>query len=144
MGTSDIRDYIIGLCIFTLVIVGGVAMLGSLSGDRPELYSGADGTRYEAFNKTFNKQNALTGQVDKLEADITDADTDWGIFGVLNALINTAWNSLSLILSSFSFMDGAINGLTTFFGVPAWIPLIILAIITIIIIFAILEAIFQR
>lgn len=129
------QSYIIGILIFTLVIVGGVSILGSFKIN--------DGQTAE-FNKTFNKMNDVTGAVDDLQGGIENADTDFGVFGVLNSLISSAWQSLKLLFTSLGFMTTAFGGMTTMFGVPAWIPLIFASIITVIIIFAIYSAIFQR
>ena len=99
---------------------------------------------YVAFNSTFNKLEATSAQVDTLETGITQAEPEQGLFGVLNSLISTAWNSLKLIYSSFGFMTTAYEGLSTVFGVPVWIPLIIGAVVIVIITFQIWGAIFQR
>lgn len=141
MGEILPRHYIFGIIMFTFFVVGGMSILGILNEAKPSL-NVTDG--YDQFNRSFNKLDDITIQVDTLESNIENADPDVGLFGVLNGLIQTAWNSLSLIFTSFSFMDGALEALSTVFGVPTWIPLIITLLITVVLVFAILSAIFQR
>ena len=99
---------------------------------------------YTQFNKTFNKLDQVTDKVEGLQSSIDDAEPEQGLFGVLNSLISTAWNSLKLVFTSFGFMDGVFSGMYAVFGVPAWIPALIILIVVVIIAFEIWRAIFQR
>lgn len=141
MGTADIKNYIIGIIIFTIFITGGIHLISTFAEEDDTFL---DDEKYTQFNSTFNKRTELHTSIDNLEGTVVNADTDFGVFGVLNSLISTAWNSLKLIGSSFSFMTTIIGGIYTFFGIPIWVGSLILSIITIVIIFAIWEAIFQR
>ncbi len=141
MANNEISKYIIGIIIFTLFIMGGIAMIGEFGLVDPSFI--AD-DRYTQFNDTFNKYTDVTAQADTLQEDIEGADTDWGAFGVLNSLIGVAWNTVTTIFTSFSFMNDAFIGLNTIFGVPIWVSSLIIAIVIIIIVFAIISAIFQR
>lgn len=133
--------YLIGILIFSLIITSGVFLIGLLHNENPDF---VDSERYTDFNRTFNKLDDATSTVDSMESGIENADTDFGAFGVLNSLISTGWNSLKLMLTSLSFMHGVFNGLYTFFGVPPWVGSSIIALTTLVIIFAIFSAIFQR
>lgn len=135
------RHYIIGIILFTLVIVSGVSILGLMNAKNPSLSSNNEIT---SFNKTFNKMGNVTTQIESMQSQIENADTDFGAFGVLNALINTGWQGLKLLFNSFSFMNVAFEGLGTFFGVPAFIPALGILIVAVVFIFSILSAIFQR
>jgi hypothetical protein len=136
----EIRNYIIGIVIFTFFIVGGVTMMGILYADKPSV---TNDTQYVAFNQTFNKITDVTTQVEGIESGIKDAQPEQGLFGVLSSLVSTAWNSLKLIFTSFNFMDDVIGGLSTVFGVPAFIPSLILLMISLILVFGIWKAVFQ-
>lgn len=134
-------QYIIGIILFTFVMVAGVAFLAEMNSVDPTF---TDDPKMEQFNDTFNKMSDVTSNVDSLQSNIEDADTDFGTFGVLNSLISSGWQTLKLLFSSFSFMDSAYAGLSTFFGLPAWIPLFIGMLVTVMLAFAIYAAIFQR
>lgn len=129
------RTYIIGIIIFCFIIVGGISLLASF---------GVNSSQVTEFNQTFDKMNDVTSVTSDLRGSIENADTDFGAFGVLNSLISSAWQSLRLLFTSLGFMEDAYSGLTSFFGVPAWIPMLLGAIVIVIIAFAIFGAIFQR
>lgn len=141
MGEILPRHYLFGVLAFTIFIVGGVSMLSIFKQADPTFAS--DDT-YTRFNESFNQLSEVTTTVGALQTGITDADTDFGAFGVLNALISSAWQSLKLMFTSFGIMNDAYNGLSTVFGIPAWIPGIIILAVTIIIAFTIYSAIFQK
>lgn len=135
------RHYIVGIVMFSFFIVGGVSMLGIMSDSSDTL---TKGEKYSEFNESFNVLDDVDGTVGDMEESITDADTDFGVFGVLNALISSAWQTLKLLFSSLSFMDGVFFGLSNVFGVPGFIPGTIILVVTVILIFSIFSAIFQR
>lgn len=132
--------YITGIIIFTLIIVCGVWMINSM---RQVDDSFIDDEKYSTFNQTFNKYSEVQQETDDLKETITDADTDFGAFGVLNSLISTSWNSLKLLFTSFSFMNAVFSGLYTFFGIPAFVGNLIISLIIIVLVFAIFSAILQ-
>lgn len=141
MAETLIRHYIWGILVFTLFIVGGVSMFA--------IYKDADPTfatddTYTRFNQSFNRLSEVTATVGALEDGITQADTDFGAFGVLNALISSSWQSLKLMFTSFGIMNDAYNGLSSVFGVPAWIPGLMILAVIVLIAFTIYSAIFQK
>ena len=140
-GTEDIKKYVIGVLLFAAMIVGGVSFIASLN---IKDNSFGDSDRIDDFNDTFSILDDVSTQVTALEGGITQADADPGLFGVLNSLIMSAWQSLKLTVNSFVFMDDVFNGLGPIFGIPVWIAGIITLIISVIIIFAIWSAIFQK
>lgn len=133
--------YIVGIILFTFFILGGVAMINEFQNKDSTF---VDTTKYAQFNATFNRMNDVQTQVKGLEGGITTSENDFGALGVLNSLISTGWNTLRLLISSFGFMNVVYDGLTTFFGVPAWIPMIIISLVSIMFVFAIFSAVFQR
>ena len=134
-------NYIIGIVMFTLFIVGGVALLAEQSSVNPDMLTN---DKFERFNKTFDVMGDVTEEVDDIEDSIKNSDADQGLFGVLNSLINSAWNTLSLIFDSFSFMDGVWQGTNKIFGIPVWVATLISGLVTILFAFAIWSAVFQR
>ena len=139
---AEIRDYIIGIIIFTFFIVGGVSVIGMFK-DKDASFGTED--KFQQFNSSFSKLDTVTTSVNGIETSITSSDnTQFGVFGVLNALISTSWNTLKLTFSSFSFMNDIFRATSTVFGVPSWIPAMIILIIVVVIAFAIFSAIFQK
>lgn len=133
--------YIIGIIVFTAFIVGGVSMLSIFREADPTFI---DDTRFNQFNETFNVYEDVDEKVGELEEGIQGADTDFGLFGVLNSLINSAWQTLKLTMTSFGFMSSVFGGLYGVFAIPAWAGALILLAVSVMFVFAIFSAIFQR
>lgn len=133
--------YIIGILVFTLFIVGGVSMMTIFRDADPTF---ADDPKFNEFNQTFNVYGEATEKIGDLGSGITDADQDFGVLGVLNGLILSAWQSLRLLLTNFAFMNSVFNGLSTIFGVPAWVSGLLILAVTVMFVFAIYSAFFQR
>lgn len=104
----------------------------------------ANDDKFTQFNKTFNVYNDVEEQVNDLGSSITSADQDFGLLGVLNGLIMAGWQSLRLMLTNFAFMNTVFKGLYTMFGVPAWISGLIILAVTVMFVFSIFSAFFQR
>ena len=134
-------NYIIGIIIFTLFIVGGVSMMGIFNAEDSTF---TDDEKFIEFNKSFNKLNEVTSSVESLQEDIEDNKPEWGDFGALNGLIKSSWHSLQLIFTSFGFMNDVFDASATVFGIPAWIGGLVGLIVVVILVFAIWGAIFQR
>jgi len=136
------RHFVYGAILFTLIIVGGVAMLNEFNNNSASLL--AETEHYADFNATFNKFNELNDSVDTLTGslDKTNPDVKDGTF--LGDLIRGSWSTLKTIGTSFEFMSDGFNGLTEFFGVPAWIPALLISLVGIMLVFAIWSAVFQR
>lgn len=140
MADATPRTYIYGILAFVFVIVGGVTLTAQFALKNPAMVAGDS---YGQFNQSFNKLADVTTQIGGIESSITNANTDFGAFGVLNALVSSAWQSLKLLGTSLGFMNGAYQGMTAVFGVPAWIPGIIILFVVVMIVFTIWSAIFQ-
>jgi len=137
---EEIRNYIIGIIVFTAFIMGGVALMGEL---RKSDLGYATDERFSEFNNTFNVYNDLDDSIGNMETGITNTNsTDYGTFGVLNSLIASSWQTLRLMFSSLDFMDNVIGG-TVLFGIPSWMASLAIMAITVIIIFAIFAYIFR-
>jgi len=131
--------YILAIIIFTFFILGGVSMMAELR-QSDSTFMADENSR--AFNNTFNVYTSLDTSVTGLQSSVEDAGNDWGIFGVVNALIGSAWNALRLLFSSLSFMNVVFVGLGMF-GVPSWVGGLAGLTIIVIIAFAIYSSIFN-
>lgn len=142
MAEVNPSNYIIGIAVFTLFIMSGLTLViepGYISGNTSYIDQG----KLKDFNESFNQYSQLNEKVDTIKTNIESSDSDFGIFGVLNALINSAWQTLKTLISSFDFMDDAFKGLTAIFGIPTYVSAILTTLITIMIAFAIYRAIFK-
>jgi len=138
---TDIKVYIISIILFTFVVLGGLGILNQFQdGDSSFI---TDSEKYAEFNRTFNQYNTINSRVDAIQNSFDGASGDIGVLGFLPALIGSAWNTLKLTFSSFSFMTSVFLGMNSIFGVPAWIPSLIIMVIVVIIAYAMYKAIFQ-
>ena len=135
------RHFIYGIIVFTFLVVGGTTLLSEFNKADPTLL---DDPKFTQFNKTFNTLENISDSVGGIESGIQGTDVDAGTFGVLNGLINSGWNSLKLLYTSFGFMSDAIGGLSESFGIPAFIPALLILFISVLISFSIFSVIFQR
>lgn len=139
MADATPRTYVYGLILFTLVTVAGISMLSIYGADNPAALTG----KYTQFNESMNKLADVNTEINSLDTSVQGNDPDPGTFGVLNGLINGAWQTLRLMGSSFSFMTDAYDAMGDIFGVPSWIPGLVALLITAMVVFAIFSAIFQ-
>ena len=140
MADATPRSYVYGIIMFTLIVVGGMSIYTRFAAFSPSMV--AD-DKYVSFNESFNKFSALNQSVSGIENSITQSSPEQGLFGVLNGLVSTAWNGLKMIFSSFSFMSDAGRGLNAVFGIPMWIPNLLLLSVVVMLAFTIWSAIFQ-
>jgi len=142
MGKTLIRDLLFSTTVFLIFIVGGISLL-SILGDSDSNY--VNDPLYENFNKSFDQSSEFYSTIDNLEGGISDTKTsDFGVFGVLGSLINSAWQGLKLTLTSFGFLDSIFKGANYIFGIPYWVTALVGTLVTIVLVFAIWSAIFQR
>lgn len=137
------RDYILALVVFTGIVIGGVSLMSIIFDSGVELNE-AEKVHFQDFNKSMNKLADLNNTVSGWQTNLESGDTDPGIFGVLNSLISQSWQSLRLVVQSFSFMNDAFSVSSRTFGIPSWMVTLATLAITIMLVFAVWSAIFQR
>lgn len=134
---EKISTYLVGVVMFTFFIMGGISMI-AIFNDSDSTF--IDAAKYNSFNQSVNKYQDVTDSLTDVQASITSAEGGSDI----SALIQVAWNTLKSLPTLFSFMASSYIGLSTFFGIPLWIPTLLAGIVIIIIVFAIWGAIFQN
>jgi len=141
---ADPKSYLIGIVIFVMLCLGGISMINYMRDYNPDLLTPQELSDYEKLNKTFQKLDNINDSISNIQTDITSTENkEFGAFGVLGGLINSAWNTLRFLTDSVSFMTGIYGGFTEFLGVPTWVTSCITMIIIIIISFFIYKSIFK-
>ena len=130
--------YIVGTIIFAFFLMSGLAMMAEFRGVKSTFASDSD---FSNFNATFNKYEDLQASVST--TDVGDVEPNLGAFGPLNALIEGAWNVLKNLGTTFSFMQDVYIGLTSEFGVPKFVAVILQMLVTILFAFGLYAAIFR-
>ena len=141
-GTINISTLIIAFAIFSLITGLGISMVKEVRDVVPSSFNESD---LNDFNDTFNKIDDFEEQGESLETRLTsDERNDFGVFGALNDLIKTAWFTIKNTFSSFDFISTMITGISSRFGVPSFVPAILVTIIIFIIGYNIIGLIFNR
>lgn len=139
---EELKQIWISVVIFTIFIVGGISIMSLFMSDNPGMIPAND---FSEFNNSFNTYADLNSQVGSLDNGVRDTNsTDPGQFGVLNGLINSAWQTLRTTTVSMHFIYSTLGAIPLMFPVPVWFMTLVGLIITITVVYAIWGAIFQR
>ena len=140
MGLDDLKNYVVGVILFVVVITGGIFMLGSFYDSDSSLDSTG---QIHAFNNSFAKASEVTSSVNAMNSSLNVDEKDAGFLGLgwINALIGSAFNGLKAVYGSLSFMTVVGSEASGMFGIPYSIVALIVLIITVIVVFAIWAAI---
>lgn len=129
------RNYVIGLVIFCIFIFGGMWLIGDF---------GINDASTSSFNNTFYVYNDIASDISSIRNSTEKAETDFGAFGVLNSLINSAWVGLKVLFHTGDITSALADDVSNFFHIPFEILMLISLIVIVVIAFAIWGAIFQR
>jgi len=140
LGEVTPRNLIYGFIIFTMVILGGIGWMSGFAVHSPSFINN---DKFKAFNNTFNKYNALDGNVTSMRDNLANSQANTGVFGMLDSLVNVAWNSLKTIFTTFSFMLTAFTGISAVFGLPVWVGALVATMAVVMIVFSLYSLIFQ-
>lgn len=146
MAESDTnpKDILIGIVLFVMLSLGGIGLINEMRSDNADFLTAQEETEYTKLNRTFQKLDDINESISSIQEEITaTGNKEFGVFGVLGGLINSAWNTLRFLFTSVGFMNDIFSGFTEFLGIPSWVGSCIIMIITIIIAFAIYKAIFK-
>ena len=141
MGLDELKNYIIGVILFVVVITGGVMFIGSMYDANPALDSVGG---ISQFNASFAKASQVNASVNDIGNSLeTVDDQDGGFLGLgwINALVGSAFTGLKAVFYSMGFMSEVGQDVSGIFGIPYSLVTLIVLIITVIIVFAIWAAI---
>ena len=128
------KDILISIILFSVFIAGAFLSVG---------YSyGVYGTTYTDDTATYNKINAVTADVNSMQDKLSSSGAS--PVGFLEYISTGAWQSLKLVMNSGILIKGITESIGTQFGIPTIFISAFLSIAMIIIIFAILSAVFRR
>jgi len=138
----EIQNLVIGIIIFVFFIVGGVSLI-SMFQDKDSTM--VDANTFSQFNNTFNQYEKTVELSNKISNKVTGIQPAQQIavyyyIDVVGHFFLGVWSLLILIFSSLGFILGIITGLGMF-GIPVWVPVLVISIISVAFIFAIIRAI---
>lgn len=134
----QLDKFIIGILMFSLVIVGGFFVFEGIS-DSYDL----DIDKYDAgYNDTFDISEELYGNVGEIKnatlySEVEGGDQNW------ESLIKASYKSITLVPKSINLLFNMINEVAVHMGIPSWLLTFLFAIIMISVIFGIIYMIFR-
>lgn len=141
---AEIRSLIIALLLFTGVTMGlsmfYVDLTSSTNLSAYGLTAGQIANITPADLSSMQTANNITQQAKDIETKLSATPTNIPAVDVSLGYITAAIEALSLPLSATSLYTNMLADATTYFGLPAWVSVIIFGIIVIVIIFEIMSA----
>jgi len=128
--------------VFFCIVIGIVfVMFGDVAENNP---GEINMTNMEQYNNTFNKFGEIESSTVALANNINGTVNAPGVFGFLDNLVGTGYNILTSFTQIFSFLIAIFAALQTSFGLPWYVTAGAGLLITGVIVFTILGALFQR
>jgi hypothetical protein len=127
-GNFELNNFLVGALIFSVVFVAFLAF-------EKEIADEYEVTIDESYRTTYDRVDNLTSNFNETYKEIQDmtADQDaqfftgiWSVIKIGNAAIKSTGTSVGIV---FSFVTNLGNDLRSF--IPDWVPMVIIAIITI-------------
>lgn len=141
---AEIRQLMIGLLIFSGVVIGMAQFYGDVTSDANLQAYGYNSTQITAINpqdlSSKNVTNQITSTTTQVKETLEEEKT--GLSGVDLAwgYINSALNVVALPLTAMALFTNLITDAVGLLGIPPFITSIVLGIIVIIIVFEIMGA----
>jgi len=131
------KKILIGLVIGTMVVLSVMIMINRMVDVNPA----AMGEDYEVFKEKLDQSSKVNESVSDMESLVKGSAG--GVFGVISTIVNTLWNGIKTIFNSFSFFGTMLESLTEILHLPSWVGTMIFLIITIILVFWLIDIIFR-
>lgn len=134
----EIDKFIIGLLVFTAIVVGGALMIGDFNTNYA--FAGTNistsdfGEVYDTTDEVYNLSNDMKESV--LGGDVTEGTTE-------DSMFKGVYKALRFIPTSFQLVGDIINATATKIGIPPFFVVLALAALAISIIFSIIYILFR-
>lgn len=147
------RQFFFGIVFFTIAISLTVALIVAVDTGIPgenqaesAMKLKMDESEIVAFNNTYNVQENITSNANKLQERIEDlrVENPLEIITLPVAFVQTGWEVVVFIFKSFGFMNDAIYGLSTYLHIPVFVPALIIVLIVLFFVFAVISLIFNK
>ena len=126
---SGAKEVLIGLIIFSVIIVAASSYLASLSEGSGVSVDTTELDELDTFNKTYEEVNAIKERIKGAETNP---------LGTVSILATGGWIAVKNLFNLIPLAEDVGHVVTNLFGVPEWIYYSAIALLTIIIIFLIL------
>jgi len=128
------KDILISIVLFSVFIAGAFLVVGTTYG----IY----GTAYSNDTAAYNQINSVTNDINNMSNKLSSSGAS--PIGFLEYISTGAWESLKMIMNAGNIIKVMTESVATTFNVPTIFVSAFLTIAMIVIIFAILAAVFRR
>jgi len=128
------RDLLINLVMFSMFVVGAFIIYGGMASDY--------GVPYSDNSSVYNKIADVSGNVNIMQSSISSSGAS--PVGFLEYISTGAWQSLKLIINSGGLISAMATQVGNDYNIPPVFILGFITIMSIVIIFGIISAIFRK
>lgn len=132
---SELRDMIIGLIMFSGLVVGFSTFYGNIATTYGKTYT--DLAFLNATSRTNTMVNQLKSSVE------TTRMTGIAIVDIPLTIASGVYNTLKLLFGSVNIFSSLLTDLTSIFGIPGWVVVMVMGIISTIIVFEIISGVLR-
>jgi hypothetical protein len=141
-GETNPKNILIGLLFSLMMLMLGWQFFAFAVTENP---TGTTGFDSEAFNHSINYMTDMQQKINDTRTSLEFASTEnTGILGAVGALIQAAWVSIKSLFSTIGYTSQFMQGVSDNYGIPPFIPAMLLSVITIIIVVWIILLVFRR
>jgi len=135
----ELDKFLIGLLVFTAIIVGGVLVIGNLNDNYSDVMdeninTSAFGDVYDTTDDIYNLSQDMKGAV--LGGEVDEEATE-------DSMFKGVYTTLRFVQSSFGLVGDIVNAIASEIGIPSFFITLALAALAISIIFGIIYIIFR-
>jgi len=129
-----LQHYLIGLFIITAIVLGTTGFIAELQLNTGTQVNASYNATYDKLNQTLQIANQTSSQLEDESISST----------ALQAGLLSGYPILKIIFNSYGTMIALIHDVAVDLSLPPWIPVLILGIVSITLIFALINALFNR
>jgi len=139
----------VGIVLLTVVLGAATSLINEVISNEDITLSGPETERFTNF-KSLNKtseinimNNHLSEATNTVAKSSDETNALSAFWSFIDSLSSSIWGTLTLVVGGLGFLGDILFESTALFGLPAWIPGLIVTLITLVSGFAIFYVIFK-
>lgn len=151
-GRLLLRDYFYAAIVFTLVSTGIIYMITTVTsqdnnmGDDTTVPDLMDSDKISNLNTSLATNGSVVRRVETLQSELKNLKVEDPLDALTlpAAFVKTSWSVVTLMMSSIGFMNVALESMSTYLGIPGWVPPLLIVLIGALLVFTIISLIFGK
>lgn len=150
---AEIRDHFIGIGIFAIIIICAITIIininsGDPAGDKSDAIPGfMDEAQLQDFNESINVADELKEDTAALHESVKKLTPKLDVTSIITlpiAFVQTGWNLVKFMINAFELLTTPLTTFSSFLGIPPFVIDLVIAILTLVLIFAVVGLIFGK